>query len=222
MTTLPLDDLKAIRRSAGTTLNDVYLAVCGGALRRYLLDGGAARPPAGGERPGVDRPECHPLSGNHVDNLYVSIGTDIADPLERLRHIHDVAAASKEVRSCSATTFWRSGPTSSRRSCTLHRADVEPIRLADHMRPPVNVVLSNVAGPRQQHPRTAIARGHLLGGTILEGIGLNITAWSYATRCTSRCWAARPVFPIRGRLPPSPPRRPGRAASGGRVAGAGR
>jgi len=37
MTNLPLADLKAIRRAAGTTLNDVYLAVCAGALRRYLL-----------------------------------------------------------------------------------------------------------------------------------------------------------------------------------------
>src|SRR5664279_2524072 len=38
MTNLPLADLKAIRRAAGTTLNDVHLAVCAGALRRYLAD----------------------------------------------------------------------------------------------------------------------------------------------------------------------------------------
>jgi diacylglycerol O-acyltransferase len=36
MTTLPLDELKEVRRATATTLNDVYLAVCGGALRRYL------------------------------------------------------------------------------------------------------------------------------------------------------------------------------------------
>ncbi|MGH9122814.1 MAG: wax ester/triacylglycerol synthase domain-containing protein, partial [Acidimicrobiales bacterium] len=38
MTTLPLEDLKAVRRAVGTTLNDVFLAVCSGAVRSYLLE----------------------------------------------------------------------------------------------------------------------------------------------------------------------------------------
>ncbi len=183
MTTLALDDLKAVRRSCGATLNDVYLAVCGGALRAYLIERGALpdRPLVASVPVSTDPSDIR-LGGNHVDNLYVSIGTDIADPLARLRHIREVAAAAKDVRSVLGNDLLE------------RRADVVPpqlfalivrtwarTRLANHMRPPVNLVLSNVAGPRQRlHVGQAVLEAIYSVGPILEGIGLNITAWSYA------------------------------------------
>jgi diacylglycerol O-acyltransferase len=183
MTTLALDDLKAVRRSRGATLNDVYLAMCGGALRTYLAEVGALpdRPMVASVPVSTD-PSVTRLGGNHVDNLYVSIGTDIADPLERLRHIHDVSAAAKDVRSVLGNDLLEK------------RADVVPPQLyalivrtwgrtslANLMRPPVNLVLSNVAGPRQRlHVGQAMLEAIYSVGPILEGIGLNITAWSYA------------------------------------------
>ena len=183
MTTLALEDLKAVRRSRGATLNDVYLAMCGGALRAYLAEASALpdRPLVASVPVSTD-PSVTRLGGNHLDNLYVSIGTDIADPLERLRHIHDVSAASKDARSVLGNDLLE------------RRADVVPpqlyslivrtwgrTRLANHMRPPVNVVLSNVPGPRQQlHVGQATLEAIYSVGPILEGIGLNITAWSYA------------------------------------------
>jgi len=183
MTTLHLDDLKTIRREQGVTLNDVYLAVCAGAVRRYLLERRAlpVRPLVASVPVSTD-PSTDRLGGNRVDNLYVSIGTDIADPLERLQHIHDVAAAAKEIRSVLGNDLMEK------------RAEIVPpqlyalavrgwarTHLANHLRPPVNLVLSNVPGPRE---RLTIGRASLEAiysvGPILEGIGLNITAWSYA------------------------------------------
>ncbi|HUY23359.1 MAG TPA: wax ester/triacylglycerol synthase family O-acyltransferase [Acidimicrobiales bacterium] len=183
MTTLPLDDLKAVRRSSGATLNDVYLAVCAGALRSYLIAQGALpdRPLVASVPVSTDSSATR-MGGNRVDNLYVSIGTDLADPLERLRHIQAVAAASKDVRSVLGNDLLE------------RRADIVPpqlyaltvrtwarTHLADHMRPPVNLVLSNVPGPRE---RLRVGKAELDAiysvGPILEGIGLNITAWSYA------------------------------------------
>ncbi|HEY5025209.1 MAG TPA: wax ester/triacylglycerol synthase family O-acyltransferase [Acidimicrobiales bacterium] len=182
MTTLALEDLKAVRRSRDATLNDVYLAMCGGALRTYLVEVSALpdRPLVASVPVSTD-PSVTRLGGNHVDNLYVSIGTDIADPLERLRHIHAVSAASKDARSVLGNDLLE------------RRADVVPpqlyslivrtwgrTRLANHMRPPVNLVLSNVAGPRQPlHVGQAMLEAIYSVGPILEGIGLNITAWSY-------------------------------------------
>ncbi len=182
MTTVGLDDLKTVRRAFGATLNDVFLAMCSGAVRAYLLDIGAL--------PGRPLVASVPLStgaagragGNHVDNLYVSIATDLADPARRLRHIHDVAVNAKEMRAALGTDLLE------------ERAEIVPpqlyeltirgwtrSRLADHLRPPVNLVLSNVAGPPG---RLRVGGAELSAlysvGPILEGIGCNITAWSYA------------------------------------------
>ena len=182
MTTLPLDDLKAIKSAQGITLNDVYLAVCAGAVRRYLKDNG--------ELPGrslmasvpvsID-PNAARMSGNRVDNLYVTLGTDIDDPLRRLRHCSEVARSSKEVRSMLGNDLME------------QRAEILPPQLysavvrlwsrsglASRVRPPINLVVSNVAGPRE-HIRLGPIELEALysAGPILEGIGLNLTAWSY-------------------------------------------
>ena len=183
MTNLPLGELQAIRKAAGTTLNDVYLTICGGALRQYLSDRGELpdRPLVASVPVSTD-PDRARLSGNRVDNLYVFIGTDIADPLRRLEHIHKGMEASKEVRGLLG------------HDGLAQRADVVPPQIyhsivrmwgrshiADRVKPPLNVVLSNVAGPRD---RISFGRTQLEAlysvGPILEGIGLNITAWSYA------------------------------------------
>jgi len=72
----------------GATVNDVVLAVCGGALRRYLL--------AHDELPPASLVAIAPISIRHADSpsrphgvsmLRVPLGTDIVDPVERLRHL---------------------------------------------------------------------------------------------------------------------------------------
>ena len=99
MTRLPMHRLRAVRRATGTTLNDVYLAVCAGAMRTYLEERGElpGRPLVASVPVSTD-PDAARLSGNRVDNIYVAIGTDVADPAARLARIHDGVRASKEVR----------------------------------------------------------------------------------------------------------------------------
>src|SRR5271166_1251533 len=182
MTTLPLDDLKTIRRAHGTTLNDVYLAVCAGALRRFLDENCElpARSLVASVPVSIDPNEAR-LSGNRVDNLYVTIGTNISDPVERLRHCSQVMRAAKQVRSLLGISLME------------QRAEVVPpqiyratvlswsrTRLANRVRPPINLVASNVAGPRERIRFGPIDLEALYSvGPILEGIGLNLTAWSY-------------------------------------------
>jgi len=182
MTTLPLSDLKAIRAEQGATLNDVYLAVCAGAIRHYLLDRGELpHRPLVASVPVATDTDIVRLGGNHVDNLFVSIGTDIADPLARLHHIAAVTVGAKDVRSALGNDLLQ------------RRAEVVPpqlyamsvrvwerTRLANHLPPPLNLVLSNVPGPREpvRFGRAVIESLYSVG-PILEGIGLNITAWSY-------------------------------------------
>ncbi|HYA67318.1 MAG TPA: WS/DGAT domain-containing protein, partial [Acidimicrobiales bacterium] len=53
--------------------------------------------------------------------------------------------------------------------------------LANHLRPPINLVISNVAGPPSRLELDgAVLESIYSVGPILEGIGLNVTAWSYA------------------------------------------
>ena len=175
-------DLRDIRRVTGTTLNDVYLTVCAGALRTYLAERDelpsrslVASVPVSTD-PGVAR-----MSGNRVDNIYVAIRTDLADPAARLAAVHDGVRASKEVRSLLGHDL------------LLQRADAVPPQLyqptvrlwtrshaANVLHPPLNVIISNVAGPREPIRMGPVALDSLYSvGPILEGIGLNITAWSY-------------------------------------------
>ena len=182
MTRLPLSVLKGVRRSTGTTLNDVYLTVCAGALRAYLLERDELpRRSLVASVPVSTDPDAARLSGNRVDNIYVAIGTDVADPLARLRAVHDGVRAAREVRSMLGHDLLE------------QRADVVPPQLyrpvvrlwsrshaANVLHPPLNVILSNVAGPAEPIRFGPVALEALYSvGPILEGIGCNLTAWSY-------------------------------------------
>jgi diacylglycerol O-acyltransferase len=186
MTTLPLDDLLAVRTHFATTLNDVYLAVCGGALRRYLAGRGelpsdplvAAVPLATPHGTGKRR------GRNHVDNMFVPLGTHLADPAARLRAIHEVVVAARRARELLGPELFED------------RAALTPTHLysfgvklwartgfADHLRPPVNLVASNVPGPREPLQLGGARLDAIYSvGPILEGVGLNLTAWSYVDR----------------------------------------
>ncbi len=95
-----LKDFKAIRRLApGATVNDAVLAVCAGGLRRYLDQQGelpddslvAATPIAVRARNGKEGAEEGQPSFSWVR---LELGTDIADPVERLAAILATGSSS--------------------------------------------------------------------------------------------------------------------------------
>jgi WS/DGAT/MGAT family acyltransferase len=199
MASLSLDDVKTVRRAFDVTVNDVVLALCAAALRRYLEERGELpqRPLIAGVPVSVGTAQEGRLVGNKVSNLFTSLRTDITDPVERLRAIHHVTQAAKEVQHAL-------GP-----EMLLEWSEVTPpllltgfmrlysrLRLADRHRPPINVVISNVPGPSEP---LQIAGARLLEiysmGPILEGIGLNITVWSYVDRMAFGLVACREIMP---------------------------
>ncbi|HEX4694558.1 wax ester/triacylglycerol synthase family O-acyltransferase [Sphingomonas sp.] len=95
-----LAEVRAIKDAVpDATVNDVILAVVGGALRIYLKDKG--------ELPKETLTAMAPISvrqegekaalGNLVSAMVVGLGTQIEDPLERLRFVHDDAVNSKAM-----------------------------------------------------------------------------------------------------------------------------
>ena len=188
--TLPLDDLKRVKQAHGVTLNDVVLAVVAGALRRWLA--GRGEQPNGPLMAGVpvgtdstDSTDGAPrLGGNRVSNLFTSLATDVDDPSERLQVIARTTSESKVVQRTLGPTMlvdWVQFTPPAPFSAALRAYSRR--RTAARHRPPFNVIVSNVRGPGEP---VTIADARLTDlysvGPILEGIGLNVTAWSYVDR----------------------------------------
>jgi diacylglycerol O-acyltransferase len=180
---VPLDDIKAIKQMAGTTVNDVVMAVCAGALRQYLLDKDAlpASPLVGmvpvSTRTGA---EADPWT-NRVSAMFPILPTASADPVDRLRQMQQTMNEAKVrfalVPADVLTDYAEFAPP----ALFIRAARVATqLRLADRFNAPFNLVISNVPGPR--HPLfldTARMVHYYPVSTIVEGQGLNITVQSY-------------------------------------------
>ena len=145
-----LADVKKLKNEMGTTVNDVVLAMCAGALRTYLL--------AGDELPDIPlvtvvpvsvTPDVAELKGsNKVSAMFVQLPCQIDDPLERLRLIHEgTKGAKEEHKALGATTLqnWaeHATPNVFAAAARLYTG----MKLADRHRPVANLVVSNVPGP---------------------------------------------------------------------------
>ena len=183
---LPFDDLKAIRQRTGVSFNDVVMAVIDGALVRWMRDQGQRleRPLLAAVPVSADEKGDVRLAGNRLSSLLTSLATNIDDPMERLRRIAASADQAKVVQSTLGpdmlerwVQFTPPGPFGA--FMRLYSR----LRLADRHSPAVNMVISNVPGPREP---LYIAGAELVDffsvGPVLEGMPLNITAWSYRGR----------------------------------------
>ena len=183
MTSLSLEDVKRVKNAFGCTVNDVVLALCGGALRRYfdahgeVLDG-----PLVAMVPMSVRSEDEKCAmGNKVTSMLTSLATDIDDPAERLAAIHESMRGAKEQTNAigaDVLTDWAdfAAPAVFSRATRLYSR----MRMADRHRPIFNVTISNVPGP----PFPLYSAGAKLVanypiGPIFDGGGLNMTVMSY-------------------------------------------
>lgn len=104
-TAVALSDCAIIRKKVeGATVNDVVLATCGGALRKYLEhhkelpdESLVAVAPINrrGKESGAGKAST---PGNQVSAMSVPIRSDIADPLERLAAVRDYTVEAKEAK----------------------------------------------------------------------------------------------------------------------------
>jgi diacylglycerol O-acyltransferase len=180
---VPLADVKAARRALGATVNDIVLAICGGALRRYLqAKGELPREPLVAVCPISVRDGGSPRpSNNKVSGLFTSLATDVADPVARLRAIQRVTRGAKvEHNAIGADMLQNWAEFAAPTTLALAARFYTRMRLADRHRPIHNLVISNVPGP--PFP-LYLAGAELVAaypmGPVFEGAGLNITVLSY-------------------------------------------
>lgn len=183
-TSLPVAELKAVKNAAKVTLNDVVLATVAGALDRFFEARGEtlSKPLIASVPMSVATPGNAPReSGNRVANLFTSLCNDISDPLERLQRIHAVTKQSKDVQQqlgIETMLDWSEAAPAGLYRWIL--GAFSQSGLSDIMPPAANLIVSNVRGP--DHPlfvAGARLRTIYSVGPAIEGIGLNITGWSY-------------------------------------------
>lgn len=92
-----LRDVRAVARATGTSVNDVILSVVSGGLHDYLAHYGETPPASLAVTvPYAIRDRSDLESENKVTLMYVDLHTDHADPLVRLRRIHESANLEKQ------------------------------------------------------------------------------------------------------------------------------
>jgi len=99
--TWPYERIRAAGKALGGTLNDAVLAMCAGALRRYLDQSGQLPSrPLKAMVPISLRVEGDLDSANAVGFIVGNLGTHLADPAERFETIRGSRPARKSIRAC--------------------------------------------------------------------------------------------------------------------------
>lgn len=180
--TLPLAELHRTRKRHGASVNDAVLFVIGGALRRYFTKHGPLpRKSLIAAVPVSTRAAGDTTSNNQATMTFMSLGTHLASPAERLAHVMASSKAMKaqmsQLKSLMPTDFPSLGiPWLMQAGAMLYgRAKV-----AEKLPVIANVVISNVPGP-QMPLYLAGARmvTNYPTSIAVHGLALNVTVQTY-------------------------------------------
>lgn len=178
---MDLADVKEVKNAFGTTVNDVVLTMCSGALRKYL----AGR----NELPDSSLVAMVPVSvhgtsdapgTNKVSGMFASLASDIVDPVARLDAIAQQNRVAKEHhQALSASLLQDWAQFAAPNTFALAVRVYSKLRLAERHPVVHNLVISNVPGP----PMPIYFMGaRIVGfhpfGPVFHGAGLNITVLS--------------------------------------------
>ena len=168
--------VKAVGKAVGGTINDLVLAMCSGALRRYLI--------AHDDLPEHSLRAMVPVSvraaddfksSNAVSFITANLGTKHPDPEDRLRTVMESTRAGKEVLNGLSPT-----------EATLYAGLSQmPLFVSNlfgvaEWFPAFSTTISNVPGPRKQlYWNGAPLIGMYPASAIFHGFALNITLVSY-------------------------------------------
>jgi diacylglycerol O-acyltransferase / wax synthase len=197
---LPLADIKAIRALApGCKVNDVFLTIIGGALRRYLL--------AKDDLPDKTLTAMAPISvrakdekgdmGNQVAAMIAPLGTQIADPVERLNYVFGQTGKSKAMTDAiGARNMTEISKVSPALFLALGAQLYTRLGLANRVGPPFTTVVTNVPGPPVPIYSAGARLESMMGLLCLtDGLGLGHVVQSYVSEATISFTACRKLLP---------------------------
>lgn len=176
----PKDRFRTISNGAGVSFNDAVLAVCAGAIRRYLteLD----------ELPDEPLIAIVPVSlrgktggaseGNALGAVLCDLATEVIDPESRLRRVHESMSEAKEVM--AGRTPLQIMAVS---GINIIGVALQFVPGGAQMagRPPFNIVISSVPGVSEVHYWNGGRLDSSYPASVtLDNLALNITTISYA------------------------------------------
>jgi diacylglycerol O-acyltransferase / wax synthase len=195
--TFDLAAIKRVSHAFEASVNDVMLAMAAGALRSYLDRLGELpdAPLTAAVPVSVRRPDEMQAWGNRVASWYVTLATDIEDPVARL---HEIVRSTRAARAELEATdpelqhdwaeYWR--------MFRLVTFGVPKLVRPFIGRPSYNAIVSSVPGPAVPLYRHGARLVHMISmGPLVEGIGVNFTGWSYAGEMTVAVMSCREQAP---------------------------
>ncbi len=196
-----LAQIKAIRALAeGAKVNDVFLAIIGGAMRKYLL--------AKNDLPRKTLTAMAPISvragtekgdmGNQVAAMIAPLGTHIEDPAERLAFVYSQTANSKAMSDAiGARNMTEMSKVSPALFMALGAQLYTRLGLANRgAAPPFTTIVTNVPGPPVPIHFAGARLESMMGLLCLtDGLGLGHVVQSYCDEATIAFTADRELLP---------------------------
>ncbi|HUE09051.1 MAG TPA: wax ester/triacylglycerol synthase family O-acyltransferase [Acidimicrobiales bacterium] len=179
---LDLAQVRTLKDRYGSTINDVVLAVCSGALRTHLMANGQdTEQPLVAIVPVSVREDEHDDLGNHLSAMFVPLSNDLQTPLERLRTVSEASTSCKgqerEVGFGPLATLLADAmpPVIARPVIQLgvRSGIMRKLRAG-------NLMVSNVPGPSfpLYFAGMELCEVYPLG-PVVDGVALNVTVQSY-------------------------------------------
>jgi WS/DGAT/MGAT family acyltransferase len=179
---LPLDQIKLVAKSNGATLNDVVLAICSGALRRYLRDLDCVpTAPLLAAVPVSLRAEGNTDMNTQASIMRISLASTVDDPMERLRAIRAASASAKAAAAGMKAVMPTDFPSLGAPWLISGMASLfGRSKLANKMPPVANVAISNVPGPKVAlYMAGARMLTYYPVSIAVHSMALNVTVQSY-------------------------------------------
>ena len=200
---LPLSEVKRVKNALGITVNDVVLALCAGALRRWLRDHDALPevPLIAAVPVSVRTEEQQGTHGNRVSTMLAMLPTQLADPRDRVRAVHEAMRAAKEQHDALPANLLADVTQFAMPALAGQAARMAArLRLVERASL-FNLIISNVPGPNVSlYYGGAELVAYYPLSAIVDGQGLNITAMSYRDTLFFGVIACRELVPDVDRL----------------------
>jgi WS/DGAT/MGAT family acyltransferase len=177
-----LGSVKTVKSAFGVSVNDVVMAMCAGALRRWLAEHDALpEPPLIAMIPvSVRDPASKGTLGNKVSAMLATLPTHVTDPGQRLEIVHATTKIAKAQQAAIPQGLVDQISNFAPPALTARAARVVYATGLLHRLPPFNVCISNVPGPnRPVYLCGAKLLAHYPVSVITDGQGLNITLVGY-------------------------------------------